>query len=250
MPTAVYDAIDDYYLNFVQFGVNNPNSLYAQTSDFLLKMAGDRKGKTVLDLCCGEGQLAREMVKLGARVTGIDVSQVNITAAREQAATHSKSTFFLDDAQSLAKISDLQFDLVMCKMALMDIPNIDAAFKSVKRVLKPTGRFLTALLHPCFETPFTVPFEPIEQNENGRFQHHRVQRYFEEGHWSSGGTGVRGRVGAHHRKLSTLINSLQAAGIQLVRLEEPQFLIDEVDSLSYQWSQHIPGILFIAGQIA
>ena len=132
-------------------------------------------------------------------------------------------------------------------MALMDIPDLGATFRSIRRVLKTGGRFLTAMLHPCFETPFTVPFKPVELTESGEFKHHRVQRYFDQGLWHSGGVGVRGKVGAHHRTLSSIINSLISAGIQLTRLEEPQFLVGEEDTIEHQWSQHIPRILYIEG---
>ena len=42
-----------------------------------------------------------------------------------------------------------------------------------------------------------------------------------EGYWQSGGTGVRGHMGAYHRMLSTLVNDLIAAGFVLQRMVEP-----------------------------
>ena len=46
-------------------------------------------------------------------------------------------------------------------------------------------------------------------------------RYATEGHFMSGGTGVRGHVGSYHRMLSTYVNDLIAAGFRLDRIEEP-----------------------------
>ena len=247
MTTAKYDLVGDFYLNFVQWGLDNQQSLYAQTSRHLLKMAGDVKGKKLLDLCCGQGHLSQELAEMGADVIGIDVSEVNIAAANRINPENQNPVFRIDDAQTLSTIGHGAFDLVLCKMALMDIPDLEATFRSVRRVLKTGGRFLTAMLHPCFETPFTVPFQPVEQTESGKFKHHRVQRYFDEGLWHSGGVGVRGRVGAHHRTLSSIINSFIAAGFQLARLEEPQFLVGEEGTIEHQWSQHIPRILYIEG---
>ena len=48
-----------------------------------------------------------------------------------------------------------------------------------------------------------------------------VHRYASEGYWQSGGTGVRGHIGAYHRTMSTLLNDLLAAGFLLEKLEEP-----------------------------
>jgi hypothetical protein len=48
-----------------------------------------------------------------------------------------------------------------------------------------------------------------------------ICQYAKEGFWQSGGTGVRGHMGAYHRTLSTLINDLLAVGFLLDRLDEP-----------------------------
>jgi hypothetical protein len=46
--------------------------------------------------------------------------------------------------------------------------------------------------------------------------------YFDEGYWvSDNAAGVRGKVGAYHRRLGTYINALAAAGLMLERVEEP-----------------------------
>ena len=207
-------------------------------------MVGDVGGKKVLDLCCGEGHLARMLADRDAFVTGVDLSEVNLGAARRAGGVMANPDFVADDAQSLATQTGQSFDIVVCKMALMDIPDVDAVFAAVHRVLRPRGRFLAALLHPCFETPFRVPHSSIECDEEGRFKSRRVQRYFDEGLWHSGGDGVRGHVGAHHRKLSTYVNSLLNNSFQLVRLEEPQLSAGESNSLEAEQNRHIPRLLF------
>jgi SAM-dependent methyltransferase len=107
-------------------------------------------------------------------------------------------------------------------MAIMDIPEHRALFRSVRRVLKPGGIFVFSMLHPCFETPFHAPDEsPILVDENGTAIAYVVRRYAKEGFWQSGGTGVRGHMGAYHRTLSTLLNDLLATGFLLARLDEP-----------------------------
>lgn len=244
MSEAAYDQINDFYLRFVDFGLENRHSLFYQGTRFLLEMLDDLEGKTILDLCCGEGHFSNMMAERGGRVTGLDLSQVNIEAARSRFGQSHALQFAVNDAQTLKDVPSNHFDLAVCKMALMDIPDAEAAFQALARVLKPGGQFVASLLHPCFETPFTVPFQPIEQDQDAQFAHHRVQRYFEEGHWSSGGSGVRGHVGAHHRKLSTYLNLLQRTGFQILRLEEPQLNAGETGTLESQWSQHIPRMLF------
>lgn len=249
MTKAAYDKIDDFYLKFVQSSLQNPHSLFSQSTQFLVEMIGDVAGRHLLDLCCGEGHFARTLAHQGAIVVGADISEVNLAKAKQTSAETSALTFVRDDAQSLSTFKDQRFDVVVCKMALMDIPDINATCQAVHRVLKPDGRFIAALLHPCFETPFRVPFERVETDEAGQFKYHRVQRYFDEGLWYSGGTGVRGHVGAHHRTLSTYINSLLANGLRIVRLEEPQLHAGEMDSPERQWSNHVPNMLFIEAKV-
>jgi hypothetical protein len=89
-------------------------------------------------------------------------------------------------------------------------------------VLKAGGTFVFSMLHPCFETPFQAPKEsPFLVDESGNPTAYIVRRYTQEGFWQSGGTGVRGHMGAYHRTLSTLLNDLLAAGFLLEKLDEP-----------------------------
>ena len=127
----------------------------------------------------------------------------------------------------------------------MDIPDIDALFVTVKRVLKPNGRFALTLLHPCFETPFHTPNKITESDENGNFIACRVMRYKEEGHWLSGGIGVRGHMGAYHRKLSTYLNGLIASGLTITKLDEPMLPDADYDHFHDQWAMKIPRRLTI-----
>jgi Methyltransferase domain len=53
-------------------------------------------------------------------------------------------------------------DLVMCNMALMDIEQADLAMQEVARVLKPAGRWVLSLPHPCFDKMGTSGWD-IEQ---------------------------------------------------------------------------------------
>jgi SAM-dependent methyltransferase len=154
-------------------------------------------------------------------VIGIDISAALIEVAIRRRDQPSLS-FRLDDARELRTVSKMSIDIAVCQMALMDIADHRAFFRAVRRVLVPGGIFVFSLLHPCFQAPFHEPEAPqILRDANGAATAVVVRRYASEGFWQSGGTGVRGRVGAYHRTLSTLLNDLLAAGFQLERLEEP-----------------------------
>jgi hypothetical protein len=101
-----------------------------------------------------------------------------------------------------------------------------------------------SLLHPCFETPFHIPDQPpllLDADDNPIA--YIVRRYADEGFWQSGGTGVRGRMGAYHRTLSTLLNDLLKAGFFLERLDEP--VVE--DGGLFSW---VPQTLFVTARAA
>lgn len=128
----------------------------------------------------------------------------------------------MDDAQYPRTFADASIDIAVSQLAIMDIPDHRAMFRSVHRVLKAGGIFMFSLLHPCFEAPFRVPDAPqFLTDANGNVIAYTIRQYAKEGFWQSGGTGVRGHMGAYHRTLSTLINDLLAVGFLLAKLDEP-----------------------------
>lgn len=50
----------------------------------------------------------------------------------------------------------------------------------------------------------------------------RDRGYASEGWWSTDGSGVRGQVGANHRMLSTYLNAVMRAGLELETFDEPR----------------------------
>jgi ubiquinone/menaquinone biosynthesis C-methylase UbiE len=207
------------------------------------EILGDRlQGASIVDIACGEGYLSRFLGQFGPReVIGIDISAALVNAAIGR--NHGTNlSYRVDDAQHLRTFADASIDIAVSQIAIMDIPDHRALFRSVRRVLKDGGIFVFSLLHPCFEAPFRVPDEPqFLTDENGNPIAYTIRQYAKEGFWQSGGTGVRGHMGAYHRTLSTLINDLLDAGFLLERLDEP------VVGDSGLFSQ-VPRILLVAAR--
>ena len=141
--------------------------------------------------------------------------------------------FSAEDAtrSDLAFLCDVSAAVVEAGATTVNLPDtvgyalpddIGAMFRAVRRVLTAGGAFVFSLLHPCFEAPFHEPDAPqFLTGPEGTPTAYTLRQYAREGAWQSGGTGVRGRVGAYHRTLSTLINDLLAAGFVLQQLHEP-----------------------------
>lgn len=219
----MYDQHARFYVDFVDGGLRDARGLGHRLIQRFEAEIGKRvRDATVLDIACGEGYLSRHFAALNPRqIVGVDLSAALIEVARQRTVSP-LSTFRVDDAQRLATVADGTIDVALSQLALMDIADHRAMFGAVRRVLKPGGTFAFSLLHPCFEGPFRLPDEPqFIKDETGADVAVAVRRYANEGHWQSGGTGVRGHMGAYHRTLSTLINDLIGGGFVLERLDEP-----------------------------
>lgn len=114
----------------------------ALEKNLILDLIGDVAGKTVLDVGCGDGALAVELWKRGAKVTGVDATPSMIEAARKRAARQSADIAFeVATAQSLPFPPDA-FDAVVAVTVLCFIEEGDPVFREVARVLRPSGRLV------------------------------------------------------------------------------------------------------------
>ena len=107
------------------------------------------QGKRVLEYGCGEGSSAFLLAEQGAAVTGIDISDVRIEHAREQAAEleDPSMSFEVMDAEALA-FRDSSFELI-CGTSIIHHLDLARAFSELRRVLTAdgVGIFLEPLGH-------------------------------------------------------------------------------------------------------
>ena len=243
MDETIYDKHVQFYIDFVDRSLADENGLWHVLLSRFKEILGDRlKGAQVCDIACGEGYLSRFLGQFGPQeVVGIDTSAALIDAATRR--RNRMNLFYrVDDAQSLRTFPDASIDFAVSQLAIMDIPDHRAMFRAVRRVLRARGSFVFSLLHPCFESPFQIPDKSqFLLDENGNAVAYLVHQYAKEGLWHSNGTGVRGRMGAYHRTLSTLLNDLLAAGFLLEKLDEP---VIEGDSLF----SSVPRALLVAAR--
>jgi SAM-dependent methyltransferase len=214
---AAYDGIAEWYDEAIRSGT------FAAFHEFvisaLLDLAGDLRGLRILDLACGQGVVTRRLAERGAKAVGVDISAAMLDLARHYERSEPRGiTYRQEDAGSLAGLADESFDGVVCNMALMDILDLRACLGSVARVLRPGGAFVFSIVPPYFQTPGS----PRWIRENGTIVGLEVRKYFNEGHWRRDEPdGVRGKVGAYHRTLSTYVNEVVRAGLAIERFVEP-----------------------------
>lgn len=235
MSDAAYNDIADWYDSYLR-----EKSIYHNVVlPSLLELTGDVQGRTICDLACGQGWFARELAKRGAQVSGIDLAENLLTFARQYEEQEPLGILYQQDkAQSAHILPNGIFDGVVCVLALMDIPDLQAVFQTVRRILKPGGWLIFAITHPCFEAPH-AKWLTINDGQLGRF----VRGYFQEGFWKSERGGVRSRVGAYHRTLSTYLNSLVTANFTLDRMMEPIATDERAEQVP--GNLEVPTLLFV-----
>lgn len=199
---ARYDAIAHEYEGFVGDGPGLTLPL----------LPTDLTGQRVIDFACGQGRTCRYLAAQGASPVGVDISADLLAIARGREEAHPLGITYLQSAaESLEWWDGEMFDGAVCDMALMDFDDLGRALNNLGQVVRPGGWLAVSLFHPC--CPGTTG--PPSWSPDG----YHVERRWDCEHAS----GVRGAVGAVHRKLSTYVNTLIVAGFQIERVEEPEF---------------------------
>jgi SAM-dependent methyltransferase len=172
------------------------------TDPVLWRLLGEVRGKRALDAGCGTGYLTLKLAARGARTIGVDRSPRMIERARLRARQKGvQLDYRVDDCQALGTVPDRSVELCISNFVLMDLDDMDAAVRSMARVLAPSGRAVCVVLHPAFLKPA------------GRYD--REQVVLEQ--WGP----FAAPFAHHHRPLSRYLNAFADAGLLLERTEEP-----------------------------
>jgi ubiquinone/menaquinone biosynthesis C-methylase UbiE len=168
----------------------------------------------VLDLGCGDGQIARALAAQGSDVLGVDPTQLHIDIAIERGGG---PRYLLGGATDIPA-DDNSFDAVVACLVFEHIDQMDEAMTEVARVLKPEGQFSFFLNHPLLQTPGSgwIDDHIIDPPE----QYWRIGPYLVE---TESIEEVEKDVYIRfiHRPLSRYVNALIANGMTLERMVEP-----------------------------
>lgn len=108
----------------------------------IIELAGTVAGLRVLDVGCGDGDLALELCERGAQVTGVDASPEMIDAARLRAKNQKAAIAFEVAAAEHLPFASEQFDIVIAVTILCFVQNAAPVFREMARVLRPGGRLV------------------------------------------------------------------------------------------------------------
>lgn len=183
----------------------------------ITKLLGDVEGLKILDAGCGEGYFSRILANAGAEVTAVDYSERMLEIAKERSPDRLDITYVHGNCERLTDLEDERFEAVVSNMVLQDLADYEQALAEIHRVLKPGGRFVFSILHPCFITPESG----WENTDQGDKLHWNVDKYFYEGMYEQK-LGGEERMMLFHRTLTSYVQAVLAAGFTIEGIIEPK----------------------------
>lgn len=180
------------------------------TNASVLSLVGPQKGMHVLDAGCGEGYLSRALAEQGAKVIGVDMAVELVEAAQLEADQEGLNVKHLvADICHLPRDLNDRFDVALLNHVVNDLENPAPAFTEAARVLRPKGRMVILMLHPCFTWKGA--------GAGSYFSNHHSSRHFEVD-----GTVSPTPVSYWVRPLESYSALLTEAGFAITRLQEPR----------------------------
>jgi len=144
MKNKVSLYFDEFAENYDEFAFNKSlgtKYLSELEEKFVLENCPIKKGDRVLDLGIGTGRFSKLLIKKGAVIDGVDISEEMIKKAKGKLAGNQVSFNITDIGKKLPYPDDV-FDCVVCVRVLKYIPEWKNTVKEVARVLKSGGVFI------------------------------------------------------------------------------------------------------------
>lgn len=196
LATDLYEYAWGQSFHFCRFAYGEafPQAI-ARHEHYLAHNMGLNNRMKVLDVGCGVGGPAREMVKFtGCHVTGLNINQYQVQRAKIYAAKEglsNKLDFVQGDFMNIP-FPENSFDAVYAIEATVHAPSLEGVYSEIFRVLKPGGVF------GVYEWLMTEEFD------NDKLDHRRIRLDIEQG------DGIAQMV-----KISDGLAAIETAGFEL-----------------------------------
>lgn len=180
-----------------------------------LELLNLQPNEFLLDVGAGTGTLAPHVLKTGCNYVGIELSQTFVKQAKRY---HSaKATFLEGDARHLkAHLFPTCFDAAVFLLSLQDMEPLEGVLENVSAILKPNGRLVIFMIHPCFRIPRQSGWG---FDEKRKLHYRRIDRYL-----SPLAVPMKTYMGnttcSYHRPLQEYVGALLNAGFQIDAWEE------------------------------
>lgn len=229
---------------WMQMAQTNPFRMHF-IMPFTLKQLGNVRGKTLLDLGCGEGGYSRELARRGAVVTGVDCAQNAIEYCIAKAEEEQlKITCHVRNSCDLYHIPSESYDIVLASMMLMDCEEFEGTIQETVRVLKPGGKLFASVCHPCFHLS-----GGIGRQDKGLDKKVVVSNYYQPTQWEAPLVSGKVPVIWRHRTIEDYVKAFIKCGLTITDVHEPIPTQEQAAvSVDIAWMQKIPIFMFWEAQ--
>lgn len=116
--------------------------------EYVIERAGPLQDRAVVDVGCGGGILSESMARAGAAVTGLDLAEDALAAARAHAEGENVAVDYrAQSVESLADEAPGRFDLVTCMEMLEHVPDPAAVIAACAGLCRPGGHVLLSTIN-------------------------------------------------------------------------------------------------------
>ena len=216
-PTS-WDPVAEWYVGWV--GASGSEHHRKLAIPAVLELLQPAPGEQILDVGAGPGMLAPVIARAGAHYTGVDASPRLLAFARRHHGNYGR--FLEGNATRLAKLPDLHagsFDAAVFLFSIQDMDPLDAVLASVAWALRPGGRVVLLMTHPCFRVPRQSGWG---WDERRKLTYRRVDRYLTPlaVPMKTYGGPQPGATRSFHRPLQMYVNSLAAHKLLIDAIQE------------------------------
>ncbi|MGE7825714.1 class I SAM-dependent methyltransferase [Paenibacillus sp. NPDC093718] len=237
-----YNGSDFYdnntnFENYMQRRQGQENANDTLEKPVIWQLLGDVSDQFVLDLGCGDAGFGVELLEKGcASYVGIEGSRNMVEAATNNLAG-CNGTVVHTRLEDFAYPRD-SYDLVLSRLAIHYLQDIERVFRFIYQSLKPNGRFVFSVEHPVI----TSTLQPSGIRTNWV-----VDNYFIEGYREQQWLG--GTVHKYHRTVEDYFRAVQEAGFIVEQLRESSPVREHfINEETYERRRRIPLFLFLAGR--
>lgn len=228
------DFLDNYLKRRARIDSPN-NALEGPAIDALL---GSVQGKEILDLGCGDGVYGRQLLGRGAQsYTGVEGS----AAMAELAGGHlgySNGEIIYSSMEGY-QFPRNRFDVVLSRMALHYIDDLERLFESIRETLADDGKFVFSVQHPLTTSSFASKSAGDKRGD------WLVDDYFQQGERQEPWIGKT--IVKYHRTIESYFTALVSAGFLVEALQEGEPKRENFsDSEEFERRKRIPVVLILS----